>query len=243
MDKGGHVLNAYYESTWAYGLFNWAGLPENKAIWYSALTSTVIQSTIEIFDGFSEQWGFSWGDVLANSAGTALASSQQAFWGEQRIWVKFSFYPQDYPAGELSERADNLFGTAFTESLLKDYNGLTYWLSASPAQFIQGDSWWPAWLALSMGYGAKGLYGGFENTWCGDSEFKSEDCPDGLLIDRRDIPRVRQYYLSLDIDFTKIETQKPFLRTLFGVINVLKIPAPALEYNSDDGFRGHWIYF
>lgn len=242
MDKVGHGLNAYFQTTWSYGLFHWAGQPEGKAVGYAALTSTTIQLTIEVFDGFSEQWGFSWGDLLANAAGTSLAVGQQVGWGEQRVSVKFGFHPVDYPA-DLEERALDLYGHSFSEKLLKDYNGLTYWLSVSPGTFIRGDSRFPEWLAVSVGYGAEGLYGGFANAWCSNGAFKPEDCPDGMLIDRSDVPRQRQLFLSVDVDFTKIETNKPWLRTLFGIVNVIKVPAPALEWREGDGFLGHWIYF
>ncbi|MFT7588514.1 MAG: hypothetical protein ACI959_000724 [Limisphaerales bacterium] len=242
MDKGGHGLSAYYETVWAYGLYNWAGLEENKAIMYSAITSTVVQSTIEIFDGFSEEWGFSWGDVAANTFGTGLAAGQQLAWGEQRMMLKVSFHPQQHEP-DLEARALELYGSAFTEKLFKDYNGLTYWFSLNPSSFMSKDNWFPDWLNVAVGYGANNLYGGFANQWCSDSGIKPEDCPDEQLIIRNDVPRQRQYYLSLDIDFTKIETQKPFLKTLFGVIGVLKIPSPTLELRQGEGLKGHWIYF
>ena len=241
MDKGGHVLNAYYETNWAFGLFRWSGMSKGKSIGYAALTSTAIQSTIEIFDGFSEEWGFSWGDLAANTIGTGLSAGQQAIWDEQRITIKFSFIPTDHPA-ELQYRADQLYGTSFSERLLKDYNGLTYWLSVNPHSFMKDESKFPKWLNIAAGYGAEGLYGGFENEWCADSDVKPEDCDPSYLI-TTDVPRQRQYFLSLDLDLTKIETNKPFLKTLFGVVNVIKIPAPALEYREGEGFKGHWIYF
>jgi hypothetical protein len=246
MDKGGHVLNAYYQTTWAHGLFHWAGLPRHKAILYAGLTSTVIQSTIEVYDGFSQQWGFSLGDVAANTLGTGLAMGQQALWDEQRIRIKFSFVPVNYGSlddPQLEARASDLYGSAFSERLLKDYNGLTYWLSASPAAFVPRKTRFPAWLSVAVGYGAEGLYGGFENAWCSSPGIRPEECNPAELIRRGDVPRQRQLFLSLDVDLTQIETRKPFLRSLFGVISVLKVPAPALEFRPGDGFRGHWIYF
>ena len=69
--------------------------------------------------------------------------------------------------------------------------------------------------------------------------FRSD--PSSLIT--TNVPRQRQYFLSLDLDLTKIETNKSFLKTLFGVINVIKIPAPALEYREGEGLKGHWIYF
>ncbi len=245
MDKGGHVLSGYFQTTWSYGLFQWAGLPKHKSLAYAALTSTVIQSTIEVFDGFSQEWGFSLGDIAANTAGTGLAIGQQALWDEQRISLKFSFAPVNYGAlndAQLEQRSLELYGSAFAERLLKDYNGLTYWLSVNPASFAPGNTWLPAWLNVALGYGAEGLYGGFGNEWCSQDGLKPENCPEALLISRQDVARQRQYLLSFDVDFTKIPTRKPFLRSLFGVINLIKVPAPALEIRQGEGFKAHWVY-
>lgn len=53
----------------------------------------------------------------------------------------------------------------------------------------------------------------------------------------------RQYYLSLDIDFRRIPTRRKGLKTLFFLLNTLKVPAPALEFNRKQGWKGHWLYF
>lgn len=42
----------------------------------------------------------------------------------------------------------------------------------------------------------------------------------------------RQYYLSLDIDLTKIKTRSKFVKTLGFLANSLKIPAPALQFST-----------
>jgi len=53
-----------------------------------------------------------------------------------------------------------------------------------------------------------------------------------MLIDRSDIVRYRQFYLSPDIDLTKIPTNKKWVATLLEVLNIIKIPMPALEVNT-----------
>jgi hypothetical protein len=53
----------------------------------------------------------------------------------------------------------------------------------------------------------------------------------------------RQFYLSFDADLTKIETKSKFLKTVFSVVNFIKIPAPALEFNTKNGFKLHYLYF
>jgi hypothetical protein len=48
--------------------------------------------------------------------------------------------------------------------------------------------------------------------------------------------RDRDFYLSLDVDLTKIDTKSCFWRQ-FLCFNTLKIPAPTIEYSHREGFR------
>ena len=82
-----------------------------------------------------------------------------------------------------------------------------------------------------MGYGGKGMLGAASNP----SEYNGEPLPH--------YERVRQYYLSMDIDWSKIHTNSPVLRTFLKVISFVKLPFPAVEYNKEDGFLWHWIFY
>jgi hypothetical protein len=53
----------------------------------------------------------------------------------------------------------------------------------------------------------------------------------------------RQFYLSFDVDLTKIQTKSHFLKTLFSVFNTIKVPAPTLQYDDFNGVKAHFIYF
>jgi hypothetical protein len=46
------------------------------------------------------------------------------------------------------------------------------------------------------------------------------------------LPRYKQFYLSLDINTALIPTKSRFLKTIFSAINIIKFPAPALEFNT-----------
>ena len=92
----------------------------------------------------------------------------------------------------------------------------------------------PTWLNVALGYGAKGLFGGFENI--------GYDKDGAVIFNRTDIKRERQWYLSPDIDFTKIKTNKKGVSTLLSVLNMIKMPAPALEL-SGRKLRGHLLFF
>lgn len=233
VDKVGHTWSAYQLSRASFTGWRWVGLPEKKQVLLAGLSGFAFLTVIEILDGFSEEWGWSWSDFGANIAGSGLFIGQQLGWKEQRISFKFSFHRMQYPEAMLNKRSDDLYGASLPERMLKDYNGQTYWLSANLKSFLP-ETKLPGWLNLSVGYGAKGMFGGTENIW--------EDPQTNILMDRTDISRRRQWYLAPDIDFTKIKTNKKWVRSLFNVLNAFKMPAPTMIL-SKGKIRFHGFYF
>jgi hypothetical protein len=223
MDKLGHVWASYNSGRASAAMWRWAGLSEKKATWIGGLSSTVYLTVIEFLDAHSSKWGWSWADIGANFLGSGLFISQQLGWQEQRFQFKFSFHHKNYSDPILKARADDLYGSSWTERMLKDYNGQTYWLSANLKSFFRQSNL-PAWLNVAIGYGAEGMFGGFENKWT--------DGDPGFPIDRTDIRRYRQWYLAPDIDFSKIKTNSKALRVLFAALDVFKFPAPGLELSN-----------
>jgi hypothetical protein len=232
VDKAGHAWTAYQISRTSMASWKWAGLTPNQQAWYGGLAGIVFQTVIEIQDGFSAEWGWSWGDFTANCLGSALMVGQQLGWREQRISYKFSFHRKTYDDPMLNDRSDSLFGSSVPERTLKDYNGQTYWLSANLKSFFP-KSKLPAWLNISIGYGADGMFGATENKW---------ETSDGTTVDRTDIQRVRQWYLAPDIDFTRIPTKSKFLKAVFFCLNAFKMPAPTLVL-SNGKLVVHGFYF
>ena len=49
--------------------------------------------------------------------------------------------------------------------------------------------------------------------------------------------------LKTDIDFSKIHTNKKWLKSVFNAINLIKVPFPAIEFNRIQGVRFRPIYF
>ena len=227
VDKVGHATTAYTLSNYGYWMLRWAGVNENKSIWYGALMGWSAMTVIEILDGFSADYGASFTDLAANTLGSGIFIGQQFLWHEQRFRLKFSYHPTEYAQYNPSQLGDNTLAR-----VLKDYNGQTYWLSANIQSFIKRDTRFPAWINVAAGYGAKGMLAPVTNP-----EFDE----DGNPLPHFD--RVRQYYLSMDIDWTKIKTNSGFLSFTFKLLSFIKLPFPTLEYNSEDGFVGHWIYF
>ena len=231
MDKAGHFWSTYQISRNTSNIWQWSGLEKKKAIWVGAVSGMAYLSIIEILDGYSDKWGFSVPDVLANTAGAGLFLGQELVWNEQRITLKLSYSPYQY--GDLKYRADQLFGSGDVERLLKDYNGQIIWASVNIRSFLP-DSKIPKWLNLALGYNARTMLGGYENSW---------EEPVGNSINRSDIARYKRFLLSLDIDLTRIETKNKTLKTIFSIVNVLKVPAPALEFNSLGKFRIHPVAY
>jgi hypothetical protein len=226
IDKAGHATTVYVSSGYMYDALRWSGVSNTKATLYGVLAGWGFLTTVEVMDGFSAEWGASWGDVIANTAGAALFVSQQLLWKEQRIRLKFSYFPTDY-----AQYRPDLLGENHLQRIIKDYNGQTYWLSANIYSFLHRDSGFPKWLNVAAGYGGKGMLGAASNP----DEHNGQPLPK--------YNRVRQYYLSVDIDWTRIKTDSHVMRTVFKVLSFVKLPFPALEYNSEDGIKGHWLYF
>lgn len=222
MDKLGHTFTAYHLGRFGAQTLNWAGVSKKNQLIYGGSLGFMFLTGVEVLDGFSEEWGFSWGDFAANAAGSGLFIGQELLWEEQRISLKYSFNRTRF-----ASKNPNKLGNGILEELLKDYNGQTYWLSANLHSFFK-ESKLPKWLNVAVGYGVDGLL-------YGESNLQQLNFPNQK--------RSRQFYLSLDVDLTKIETKSEFLKQVFNVFNVVKIPFPTLEINGNGKLVGHFVYF
>lgn len=234
VDKVGHAYSAYVESSGSMELWRWTGMKRNQRIWIGGLSGIAYQTIIETLDGFSSQWGWSWGDFGANVFGSGLLISQELAWNGQRIHMKFSIHKKNYNSPDLNNRANQLYGNSFGERFVKDYNAQTYWLSANIKDFMPKSNF-PAWLNVAFGYGADGMFGANANIGTDDQG--------NVNFNRQDIARYRQYYISPDIDLTKIKTKRTLVRLALVALNSFKFPAPSLEYNSKGKFVFHLLHF
>ena len=226
MDKAGHCMTSYYVGKLGMEALRWTGVSDKKAIWYGGTFGLMFLTTVEVFDGLSAEWGFSPGDMIANTSGSILLIGQELLWKEQRMLLKFSYHDTKYPSYRPK------LGGNFQERMLKDYNGQTYWLSANIKSFLKNESKFPKWLNFAVGYGIDGVLGGSENPALNDA---------GVPIPF--FERQTQIYFAPDIDLTKIKTKSKLLNTFLGAFGFIKFPLPALEYNKTDGFKAHYFYF
>lgn len=220
VDKVGHAYSAYAISSFSYELLRKRESFDLKPAIVSSASSLIFLSTIEIFDGFSSEWGFSWGDMLANTAGVGVFFAQEAIFKKQIMRLKFSYQPTTY-----RELRPNLLGKNELQGIFKDYNGQVYWASINLSELSEKVQ--PKWLNLALGYGAMGMVSANQNSFS----------------DQYSLSRKRQYFLSLDIDFTKINTSKAWVKTALKVINVIKVPSPTMKLNQGGGSKFYWLYF
>ena len=226
LDKVGHATSSYQLGEYGIKALRWAGTEDKKAIIHGSGGGLLFLTILEVMDGFANDYGFSYGDMLANSFGTGLLIGQEFLWKEQRLRLKYCFFPSEYA----QYRPELLGYNVFSQSL-KDYNAQTYWLSVNINSFIKTEIV-PDWLNLAFGYGANGLTGGSNNP-----EFNASGEP---------IPhftRIRQYYFSLDIDLHRLNPNSKILKSLFSIFGFIKIPLPAIEFNNDDGLKFHPLFF
>ena len=222
VDKIGHMMTAYMVGDIGLNMMLWSGTRHKTAIWAGGTLGFVFLTGVEILDGHSRDWGFSWSDMASNALGTGLLVGQELLWKEQRITMKWSYHQTDYP-----QYNPALLGTNEYERVLKDYNGHTYWLCFNVNSLMGWDQW-PDWLNLAAGYGAEGMI---------SARF------DPMLNDALNIPRQQQFYLSPDIDLRRIRVKSGFMRSFLHALNYLKFPMPALEIDSGGKVHFHPLYF
>jgi hypothetical protein len=225
VDKLGHFYISYLESNVGYSLLKKFNFSEKKALYYGGFQGLILETPIEFFDAYHEGWGFSLSDMLANSFGSLFFIAQQKLFDEQLIRPKLSFSRSVY-----AQNANGLLGkNNLLSEFVYDYNGYTYWFSFSPKRIFKINTI-PEWINLSFGYGSNGMLGEFENR----QTYKGETLPF--------YKRYRQYYLSLDINLSKIKTNSRPLKKIFDVLSYLKIPLPTLEF-SNRKLKGYLFYF
>jgi len=226
MDKFAHITTSYYISRIGYESYRWTGLNRKASAWLGGALAFAYMLNIELLDSFSADWGVSVGDFTSNTIGCAVFIAQQLVWNEQRFCIKYSYHPTKYP-----QYRPDLLGSNFIQNMLKDYNGMSFWLSGNISSFLSKYSKFPKWFNIAFGYGAEGMTGATSNST--DMNGQPIPCFD----------RYRKFFLSIDVDLTRIHTRSKFRKGLFTVFSFLKIPAPALEYNTLGQFKVHPFYF
>ena len=226
MDKVGHLTTSYHFAKTSGQLYKWAGVNQKKSAIIGGAYAFSYMLSFELLDGFNEGWGFSWSDIGANTVGALLYSTQDYFWGKQYFKPKFSVH-----SSGLAQYRKELLGNGGVESVLKDYNGQTYWLNFNPIYMVNSQSKFPKWINLSVGYSINNQLIGDGGTFVATS-----------INQNYSFTPYRQVFLSLGIDWEEIPVQSKALKLLFKGLNIIKIPFPAIEF-STHGVKGYGLYF
>jgi len=219
MDKVGHAFSTYTLSDQYFDVLKRNQMGEKKAAWLAASSSFMYLTGVEILDGFSSQWGWSWSDVFANTCGSSLFLLQQMKWKDQRMQMKFSYSNSGYAMFNSDQLGDN-----FQQRLFKDYNAQTYWLSCNVSSYLASDKGFPRWLNVAIGYGATKMTTARINYF---DNFNRE----------------REFYLSFDADLKRLRWKRKWLRQTMKILSFVKIPAPTFEIRSDGKIKCHAVFF
>ncbi|HEY5464219.1 MAG TPA: DUF2279 domain-containing protein [Hanamia sp.] len=221
MDKVGHATTAYNIAAVQYNLMRWSGVHKGTSLWIAGSTALAYMSMIEISDGFSAEWGFSPGDMIANITGTAIFVAQQSFWHEQKIQMQFSFHKSIYAKYNTPELGNN-----FLQRMIKDYNGQSYWLAVNISSVLNSPHF-PRWIEADFGYGAEGMTGAVTNP---------------SVVNGKSIPsfeRQRKIFFGITGAFT---TKNNITYPSF--LNIFKVPSPVVEWKlKDNKIKFRPLYF
>ncbi len=146
-DKLGHFYFPYAVTTIYAQAFAWCGIDTTSSLWLSAGLATAHQTFVEVRDGFSKQWGFSWGDFTANTLGAAYPVLQHYAPGLRNIDFKVSYYPSA------------VFKNGGYGAIIDDYESTYHWASINVHGLLPSSMrrWYPSWLNIAVGHSVRDL--------------------------------------------------------------------------------------
>ncbi len=201
IDKLGHFYSSKIMSEQLTGIANWIGFDRKTSRWLGPLMSSLLMLEIEVYDGFFKEWGFSLADFTANELGAFTPLLREKIPYARYFSLKFSYHPSGQPQKE--------------PTFIKDYAGMTYWLSCDVWQFLPGNlkKHYPRWLNFAIGYGVtKQAHGDVE------------------------------IYLAPDINWEKVYSgSSETARFFFHALNYLHFPSFSLRIMPDRKF--YWLYY
>ncbi len=225
IDKLGHFLGGNITAELLQGQLEWTGMRKKQAATYSLLFSTLVQSFIEIKDGYAPTYGFSIGDVAAGSAGAFVHFMKSRIRAVDAIEFKISYY-----------KTHDYFFQAYQNAHIDgDYMNQTYWASLSINDWMKEDSkiekFWPDFLTIAVGMGVN------EDL----NAYYRANLP-GYDYNREAGTGSYEYYLSLDLDWRKILPQRNgYVRFLSKTLNHIKTPLPTLKLSPQ--FKGYAVFY
>lgn len=199
-DKFGHMLGGYHLTRVGYAGLRTACVSKHKSLIASATYAALFQLQIEIFDARFKKYGFSYPDLIANTAGQVFAVAQELHPGLKAVKPTFSYrqtraLKNKLPTSELRPSVD--------------YSGQTYWFSTDINRLLPDAAkpYWPSFVRLSAGH----------------------SITDWNTVAGAPIRAKRKLLLSLDLDPEKLPGNAPLWRSIKHTLSYYRFPAPALQ--------------
>jgi hypothetical protein len=199
-DKFGHMLGGYHLTRIGYAGLRASCVSKKKALISSTVYAALFQLQIEIFDARFEKYGFSYPDILANTAGQALAVAQVLNPRLDAIKPTFSYR-------QTRALKNRVVASELRPSV--DYAGQTYWFSTDVSRLLPDDAkqYWPSFIRLSAGHSI--------TDWIDET---------GALTRGK-----RKILLSLDFDPEKLPGNAPVWKSVKNALSYYRFPAPAIQ--------------
>lgn len=149
-DKFGHLFFANFLASTYKSAFEWAGFSKSDASLFGGGVALAYQTLVEMQDGFSggkPYLGFSYGDMLFNTAGAAFPYLQINY----PILNSFKF--------KISFRKSRNFDQLNYNSITEDYESTYHWLSINIYDFLPENiqKWYPKFLNLAIGHSVNNI--------------------------------------------------------------------------------------
>ena len=205
---GGHFDGGYFVSYVSEQALIASGVSYKLAPIYGALAGLGYQTYVEVLDGYGTDFSLSPYEVYAQTLGVLYFVASQYSRTLQDLSPKFSYYPSPW-YGDLPK--------AGSQTPIDEYSAWNFWISAN-VKDLSGWAFWPTWLNIAAGYGARNL---------------------GDPGERRVVT------LALDYDLVKILPDgSPGWNWTRQTLDFFKFPAPGVEWDITRGGKSlglHWF--
>ena len=116
-DKAGHCFSVYVLTHFGTALYRALGMSPDRAAWYSAVATVLLGNWFELIDGFTD-YGFEYGDVIANTAGATLGLLTELYpaFGDA-FGMRISYVPS----------SDFLHHDKSVLKWINDYSGMSFY--------------------------------------------------------------------------------------------------------------------
>ena len=226
VDKAAHAWSAQVIARASAETYGWSGMSRRQALLWGGVTSLATMTQIEVLDGFTETYGFSTADYAANAVGAFWPLAQDLWRPLGLVTFKMSYH-------------NGYFEQARAPNVLEDYNRQTYWLALDVNGVLPRSArrYWPDWLGVAVGYGVHNAF-----TYVNTREYNPAQPYRSYLVTRTPARMLREYYVALDLDPTRLPLGDGWLAALVRPLKYIHLPSPAIRFR-EDGTRFFALYF